>query len=1149
MIRPGLIASMFLSSLALAQSPPQPVWQIGKPDNDYRDLGNAGNVFGGYPQAFPKDVLFEVGRSDAAKDFSAAHPGPVDQWAGGKTHPFRIAFDLKGPAAPGYELTIDIVDTQSQFAPVLRVQVNNQHADLTLDKGVGDIAVIHPEKGKHRSLTFTVPGDLLRPTGNVVELTVTGGSWILYDAVSFRALSGSEEIKPKIGVSPTVFLVEKNGQLEQECTVSVQRMLSSEPVLLEVKAADESLIRMQVGKPQLGALTARVTVPATQAARELTFMFRSGGQSSEIKVEQTPVKKWHIFVAPSTHTDIGYTDVQDRVIELHNRNTDLAIELAREFPLYHWNLESSWAAQMWLRDNPYTRKKLLDASRSRRIGIEAGYLNMLTGLCSHEELIRNMYYTARLARLHGVPFESLTLTDAPSHVWTVPSVLAGAGIKYLSCGVNQTRAPLFKKGINQKAPFWWEGPDGGRVLTWLSDGYSQAELIGLKWGVNHMREVVERYMIGWNKRSEYPYDAILLHGAYSDNVAIGRDIAETITDYAKRYAYPKVMLAGNKDFFEHIEKNFADRIPTVRGCGGSWWEDGAASSALETAVNRRNHKRIATAEAAWAVLAAIDRKTEVPRERINRVWDNILLYDEHTWGAWNSITAPASDFVSRQWAIKADYARMAEIGSRNLLRDALHALAGRVGVPGGSVLVFNPSGQARSGAAEVSLPKGSMIVDGDKPVPQQVVREEALSHVTVAFQAADVPALGYRTYTVRAGAAGLPRAQARIEGATIENDYYRVTLDEKTGGVRSIIDKRRAGRELVDASSPYKLGQLVYAAGGDEKGATQVMCPNPAGVKFHLSGDARIERGRAGESDGVFSSIRSIAKAAMFPQIVTEVILFDADPRIDLSITLQKDMTLAKEAVYIAFPVAGANPKFRYEIGGGTVRPNEDHWPGGCRDWLSIQRWLTVQTDAGTVVWSSPDTPLVQLCAPQSGKWLDELPITNGTILAYAMNNYWFTNYKAGQDGRFTFRYSLTSGDSIDAAAATQFGLSVQHPLVATVVAAGKDTPLPAVNSYCSVAPPNVELSCVKPAEDGKGIIIRVHETGGQACDARISVKLPEVSSALLCDLVERNHGPAVLAAGELVVPLKAYGTQTIRLCRSDEVPPGTASGRRPRAK
>ncbi|MCC7330006.1 MAG: hypothetical protein IT484_07605 [Gammaproteobacteria bacterium] len=1126
MIQRGLVATFLLCGLASAQTRTPVVWQIGQADRSFRDLANAGNIFGGYPAAFPADVTFDIGRSDAAKDFSASHPGPVDQWAGGRTHPFRIRFDLKDKPARAYLLAIDVVDTQSQFAPVLHVRVNDQHADVPLERGVGDISAIHPEKGKPRSLKFTVPGDLLKPQGNVVELTVTSGSWILYDALSLSVQDAGTRPALEAEIQPTVFLTEKDGHLGQECVVRAKSVLSSEPVILFVAGGDQvNPYRFELGRAQLGQLTARVSIPAADVAREVPVRINVGDQFIEMSLHQEPVKKWFIYVAPSTHTDIGYTDFQDRVIQVHNRNTDLAIQLAGEYPLYHWNLESSWAAQMWLRDNPWTRKQLLDASRNRRIGIEAGYLNMLTGLCSHEELIRNMYYTASLARTHEVPFESLTLTDAPSHVWSVPSVLAGAGIKYLSCGVNQTRAPLFKKGINQKAPFWWEGPDGGRVLTWLADGYSQAEAIGLKGGVQHMREVVENFMHGWNRRTDYPYDAILLHGAYSDNVTAGREIAETITQYAQKYAYPRVILAGNKDFFEHVETRFADKIPVVRGCGGSWWEDGAASTAYETDVNRLAHERIAAAEAAWAVLKTMDARSQVSQQRISAVWDNILLYDEHTWGAYNSITAPTSDFVARQWSVKADYARQADLESRRLLDEALHGIATKAAVAN-AVFVFNAAGCPRSGVVQVEIPKGTVVTDGTKPLPQQILDESLLNTATVAVRAGEVPALGYR-------ACGLSRLKldqapttARVDGRTIENEFYRVTLDEKSGGVRSILDKKR-GKELVDAASPYHLGQVIYAHGGDEKGQTQVMCPNPAGVKLYTSGEARIERGRAG---AVFSSLRSIGKVKCFPHVGMEVVLYEHEPRIDVNMTLQKEMTFDKEAVYIAFPFAGANPKFRYEIGGAAVRPNEDHWPGGCRDWFSIQRWLTLQTDDGAIAWSSPDAPLVQLCEPQAGKWLDELKITNGTVLAYAMNNYWFTNYKAGQDGRFTFRYSLAGGDSFDAAQATRFGQAVQQPLWATVMGGdGAKAGSSVAAGFCEVSP-GVELSCVKPAEDGRGVIIRVHETGGRPTDARVIIKLAGVRRATACDLVERDGKPIDLTSGSFTVPLKAFGTQTIRL-------------------
>src|SRR6185295_8251883 len=196
---------------------------------------------------------------------------------------------------------------------------------------------------------------------------------------------------------------------------------------------------------------------------------------------------------------------------------------------------------------------------------------------------------------------------------------------------------------------------------------------------------------------------------------------------------------------------------------------------------------------------------------------------------------------------------------------------------------------------------------------------------------------------------------------------------------------------------------------------------------------ARIQKGAAGS---IFASAKSVTNHPMFPHIELDVQLSNTEPRIDLVLHLRKNMTYKKEAVYVAFPFAGAHPKFRYEIGGASVRPNEDQFPGSCRDWFAVQRWITVHTDAGAVALSPLDTPLITLCDMSPGRWLDELKVTNGTVFAYVMNNYWITNYKAGQDGEFTFRYSLTSGASIDPAAASAFGESLAAPLQALAIPA-----------------------------------------------------------------------------------------------------------------
>ncbi len=51
-----------------------------------------------------------------------------------------------------------------------------------------------------------------------------------------------------------------------------------------------------------------------------------------------------------------------------------------------------------------------------------------------------------------------------------------------------------------------------------------------------------------------------------------------------------------------------------------------------------------------------------------------MLYDEHTWGAWNSIDDPGSELARGQWAVKSAYAYKAHEASRTLLRRGMEAL-------------------------------------------------------------------------------------------------------------------------------------------------------------------------------------------------------------------------------------------------------------------------------------------------------------------------------------------------------------------------------------------------------------------------------------------------------------------------------------------
>ena len=110
--------------------------------------------------SFAQDGFFVVGKSDPQHDWPYVHPGPVDGWAGGRSHAFTIVFGLqRAPQAGDCKLQLDLVDTQKGVPPTLRIQINGREFRRELPPGAGDASVFgDPAKGREHTLRYFVPG-------------------------------------------------------------------------------------------------------------------------------------------------------------------------------------------------------------------------------------------------------------------------------------------------------------------------------------------------------------------------------------------------------------------------------------------------------------------------------------------------------------------------------------------------------------------------------------------------------------------------------------------------------------------------------------------------------------------------------------------------------------------------------------------------------------------------------------------------------------------------------------------------------------------------------------------------------------------------------------------------------------------------------
>ncbi len=969
--------------------------------------------------------------------------------------------------------------------------------------------------------------------------------------------------KPALDVVPTVFLVKDGAVVKQVVQVIVD---------YPGPEGGEVAVRAWVaGKPCDLAMTSlsikpgrnvfEVRVPEVVKPVKARFEVKLGTAVLSSEITLLPQRRWSAYLFHHSHTDIGYTELQTRVTQNHVEYLDSVMEYCRQTDAYpddakfRWNIEISWALQNFIRTRPEADvRALADLIRAGRVELSGLYLNQSDGF-SHEEIIRSVDLAREYARTYGFEVRSAMNNDVTGFSWALPQVFAQAGIRYFATGINETRS---RAPLRRPNAFWWESPDGSRILHWNGEHYlfGNYELL-LHEPVAKSAPKVGDYLAKLEARGDYPYDIIAFNiGAWTtDNCPPGRGLSDLVKEWNERYVSPRLRLATMSEFFERLEKDYGKSLPVHKLGWPDYWTDGVASTSFETGLNRMTHSDLVSAEKISALAAKLDlaKAFRFPEGQIREAHELAMLYDEHTWGAYNSVDEPQSELARSQWAAKSSFAYEAREASRTLLRRGTEALARLISADGEfEFAVFNPLSWARTDVVRVTLPAGPLREAKGKlrVVDRRLgsgAKFQMLGDDTMLVLAQNVPSMGYAVFAVTAGEAPSGTAAAapglEIRGSTIENRFYRVTVDAKTGGISSLYDKE-LGRELVDKTCPWPLNAYIYEQPEGGRKAVDDMTKRATFNRWSPE-SAKVEAGWRGP---VAASLIVKSSPKMCPSLEQRIILYDDVKRVDLVNILDKEETFAPEAVYFAFPfevgpglpaALGAKlgpvpPGVRFEIADADMAPGTEQLPGTTLDWHTVQNWVEFAGRDARVVWSPVEAPLVQFGDINTGKWLKKLDLKNARVFSYAMNNYWMTNFKASQEGRVEFRYSLTSAPpagagtgaapASDRVAASRFGWDVHTPLVATwLPARNKGRITTAGESFLSVDQPNVIVQALWLDADGTPVA-RLREIAGRATDARLA------SGFFLGLTTRRTGGSETVEVESIPVRLKPFEIKTVRL-------------------
>lgn len=857
-------------------------------------------------------------------------------------------------------------------------------------------------------------------------------------------------------------------------------------------------------------------IPDVGVDRTLPLSLRTGQvslASDEIKV---PVARhWQMNLVQHTHTDIGYTRSQMEILAEHLRYIDYALDYCDATDHYpdderfRWTCEVSWPVKEYLKNRPASQvERLKRRVKEGRIELGAMYLNF--DELPDEQTLAASLAPLKLFREEGLRTDLAMQDDVNGIAWCFSEYFADAGVKYLNMGTHGHRALIC---FDKPTVFWWESPSGKKILAYRAEHYHQ----GNYWGVHNPDDFTKFEQCVWDYLGQleakgYPYDicAIQHSGYLTDNAPPSTRSCEMVKRWNEKYEWPKLRSAVATDFIKTVERDYAGQIPVIRGAWPDWWTDGFASGAREAAVSRTTHSHAIAGQGglALAKLAGVELPHGV-MGKVSGMNEALLFYDEHTFGYCESVRAPYGRETWEQRSLKQSYAWEA-YRHAGLLGEAvmglLQSFIPKTDEP--SVLVFNTLNWSYSGIAKVYvdhqlLPrdKAFEITDASgRSVPAQA--GESRSDGTYWYiYVRDVPALGFIRCRIDVKDEPLPSeaSAGSLSGTHVENEWYGLDFNLQRGTISRLYDKDLQ-RQLLTEDAEWELGEFIYET-IDDRGALE-RYTYPRFTRRHPE-KMRFE---AYEEGAIWDTYRFKGETAAgigHDNLTVEYHIYKVEKKIEVVYSLRKKAEAEPEAVYVSFPYQIEGGRIFLDVPGGNIEAGIDQIPGSSNDWYTVQNFAAVRSSEVQVVMGSPEIPLMQFGAINTGRYQSGAVPQTTNMYSWPMNNYWTTNFNADQTGGLQWSYFITSSADTTAGFATRFAWENRIPFLTRVLQAGgrEGKAAPSCGTFLTLRPDNLLLVNMSPVDGEHAVMLHLRETDGRPAVFAVTSDCVKIRKATVCDV------------------------------------------------
>lgn len=816
-----------------------------------------------------------------------------------------------------------------------------------------------------------------------------------------------------------------------------------------------------------------------------------------------------------SHLDVGYTHPQNMLMELQCDYIDQALDLCdktAEYPeesQFRWTCEATYPIRKWFGTATEERKSQFKRLVNQgKISVAALPMHTTPG-CNLAQMSQMMQDLDELREMTGSPIRCAINHDVNGQPWSIAPLLLDSGIRFYITGIN-----IHFGGIPFPRPyaFRWQTPDKRSLTTFLGEHYSLFSQFFFTSDNDtaKMHQGIKDYV----KRIEsgnWPYDFVYLTSTNPpllDNNCPDAQLADLIRRYNEEGHEYTVRFVTPELLYERLCRAVGN-VDTLPLHGGDWtdyWNFGCASTARETKMNRHAKTLLQTADFLDCISAT--PSTARYRRARKKAWNQTVLFDEHTWGAAQSVQSPDCEETVAQEMHKKCYAyTAAELGAYALGSQMEKAAGNEIQADAKEgVLIANPTPYPIR--QKVTLPGYLLGNDTSRTVAAQRIKEYlpySKEYTPVFCGYTDVPPFSVSKVPFSHLETKLP--DCSVSDTEIQTPYYRIQLNASDGQIQQIYS-RFSNRALLDSNSDWGFFEPVVER-IDSTEATpcrstifprDVDLGNKSISQWQHDWKAlrtgcleNLSHGILREEDGITLVYRD---RALDLEWIERRIHFSAlHDRIQLQVTFKKTPVREPDGLYFTFPLQMTeNWNCVYDTADTFVALDEEQLGHVCRDYMTVDRCVSLFDNHGGITLACPDAPMIQVGCFQFGKENRAICRNeNPLLLAWPLNNYWDTNFAISQGGVETFRYELSAFSQFDAGTARKYGVLATEPC--------------AVGSalHCQVPDCRQLILCSSPLEpifflpdiQGKGWIMGVQNLSEHSVTG--TVESPVFASAEFC--------------------------------------------------